>query len=201
MERHLDQQMGQSWALLVVDMQMEMANVTAAGRPRANPHANPSVEENIAQLLAGFRAADLVVVHVMHDDPRPKSKFRRDLPSGQPMPCAKPLNSEPVFWKTGSSGFVGTGLAEALRARGISNLVIAGGVAAFCVNSTARSAANLGFQIEVVEDALIAFALPARKGGDLDAEVVLEVTLAALQAGFGTVLPTAQVLERLVVPA
>jgi nicotinamidase-related amidase len=201
MKQHVDQQMGQDWALLVVDMQMEMANVRATGRPRANPHANPSVEENIAQLLSAFRAADLAVVHVMHDDPRPQSKFRRDLPSGQPMPCAQPLAEEPVFWKTGSSGFVGTGLAEALHARGISKLVIAGGVAAFCVNSTARSAANLGFEIEVVEDALIAFALPARGGGDLDADVVLEVTLAALQAGFGTVLPTAQVLERLVVPA
>ena len=201
MGRDMDQQMGQNWALLIVDMQMEMTNVTAAGRPRANPRATPSVEQNIAQLLAGFRAANLPVVHVMHDDPRPQSKFRRDLPSGQPMPCAQPLAEEPVFWKTGSSGFVGTGLAEALRARGIGNLVIAGGVAAFCVNSTARSAANLGFQIEVVEDALIAFALPARKGGDLDAEVVLEVTLSALQAGFGTVLPTAEVLERLAVPA
>ncbi|WP_241525624.1 cysteine hydrolase family protein [Pseudophaeobacter leonis] len=187
MERHRDQQMGQSWALLVVDMQMEMANATAAGLPRANPRANPSVEQNIAQLLAGFRAADLPVVHVMHDDPRPQSKFRRDLASGQPMPCAQPLSSEPVFWKTGSSGFVGTGLAEALRARGISKLVIVGGVAAFCVNSTARSAANLGFQIEVVEDALIAFALPARKGGDLDAEVVLEVRFRRCRRGLGRV--------------
>lgn len=193
----MERQMDQNRALLIVDMQMEMANVTAAGRPRANPHA----EENIAELLAGFRAAGLPVMHVMHDDPRPESKFRRDLASGQPMPCAQPLAEEPVFWKTGSSGFVGTGLAEALRVRGINKLVIAGGVAAFCVNSTARSAANLGFQIEVVEDALIAFALPARKGGDLDAEVVLEVTLSALQAGFGAVLPTSAVLEHLSVPA
>ncbi|MEP4036195.1 MULTISPECIES: cysteine hydrolase family protein [unclassified Pseudophaeobacter] len=191
------QRMDQNWALLIVDMQMEMENVTAAGRPRANPDA----EANIAQLLAGFRGAGLPVLHVMHDDPRPESRFRRDLPSGQPMPCAHPLAGEALFWKTGSSGFVGTGLAEALQARGITHLVIAGGVAAFCVNSTARSAANLGFVIEVVEDALIAFAMPARNGGDLDAEVVLEVTLSGLAAGFGRVLPTAEVLARLTVPA
>ena len=184
-------------ALLIVDMQMEMANATAAGRPRANPQA----EEKIAQLLAAFRVAGLPVVHVMHDDPRAESKFRRDLPSGQPMPCAQPEPEEKVFWKTGSSGFVGTGLAEYLQEQGITDLVIVGGVAAFCVNSTARSAANMGFGIKVVEDALIAFAMPARKGGDLDADMVLEVTLSALQAGFGEVLPTTEVLDQLSVAA
>jgi len=184
-------------ALLVVDMQQEMGNVTASGRPRANPQA----EEQIARLLDGFRRANLPVVHVMHDDPRPDSKFRRDLPSGQPMACAAPAESEKVIWKTGSSGFTGTKLAAYLRDQGIQKLVIVGGVAAFCVNSTARSAANLGFETEVVEDALIAFDMPARKGGMLDAEVVLEVTLSALHAGFGKVLPASEVLENLSIPA
>lgn len=189
--------MNRNTALLIVDMQMEMANATAAGRPRVNPQA----EDNVAKLLAGFRAANLPVVHVMHDDPRPESKFRRDLPSGLPMPCAAPLPEEKLFWKTGSSGFVGTGLADYLHDQQITDLVIVGGVAAFCVNSTARSAANLGFRITVVEDALIAFAMPARGGGDLDAAVVLEVTLSALAAGFGTVTSSQEILEQLVVAA
>lgn len=197
MGQDIDRQVDEHCALLIVDMQMEMANITAAGRQRANPQA----EGHVADLAAGFRNAGLPVLHVLHDDPRPESKFRRDLPSGQPMPCAQPQAGEAVFWKTGSSGFVGTGLAEYLTGRGITDLVIVGGVAAFCVNSTARSAANLGFRISVVEDALIAFALPDRHGGDLDAEVVLEVTLSALAAGFGAVVPTRQVLTRLPVPA
>ncbi|MFY0309757.1 isochorismatase family protein [Leisingera sp. D0M16] len=185
--------MDQTTALLIVDMQQEMANVTASGRQRANPDA----EEKVAELAAGFRAAGLPVVHVMHDDPRPESKFRRDLPSGQPMACAVPAEGEAVFWKTGSSGFTGTGLEAYLREAGITRLVIAGGVAAFCVNSTARSAANLGFEVQVAEDALIAFSMPARKGGELDAEMVLEVTLSALHAGFGRVLPAADVIAGL----
>lgn len=190
--------MARDTALLIVDMQQEMANVAAAGRPQANPQA----EERVAELAAAFRTAEMPVVHVLHDDPRPVSKFRRDLPSGQPLPCAIPAEGEAVFWKTGSSGFVGTGLEAYLREQGITKLVIVGGVAAFCVNSTARSAANLGFEIQVVEDALVAFAMPARNGGDLDADVVLEVTLSALHAGFGTVLPSAEVLAQLeVLPA
>ncbi|MGR3759938.1 isochorismatase family protein [Roseobacteraceae bacterium NS-SX3] len=188
--------MDRTAALLIVDMQMEMANVTASGRQRANPDA----EENTAALAAAFRTAGLPVLHVLHDDPRPESNFRRDLPSGQPMPCAVPQKGEAVFWKTGSSGFVGTGLEDHLREAGISRLVIAGGVAAFCVNSTARSAANLGFEVLVAEDALIAFDLPGRNGGILDAEVVLDVTLSALHAGFGRVLPTGEVLAQLPAP-
>lgn len=188
--------MDRTTALLVVDMQMEMANATNAGRPRANPDA----EDKIAALIQAYRAADLPVCHVMHDDPRPVSKFRRDLPSGQPMPCAIPVEGEPVFWKTGSSGFVGTGLEQHLHDSGITQLVIVGGVAAFCINSTARSAANLGFKILVPEDALIAFALPSRRGGDIDADIALEVTLSALHAGFGTVLPTQEVLDQILAP-
>lgn len=185
--------MDRTSALLIVDMQQEMANVAASGRPQANPRA----EETVAELAAAYRAAGLPVVHVMHDDPRPESKFRRDLPSGQPLPCAVPQEGEAVFWKAGSSGFCGTGLEAHLREIGIESLVIVGGVAAFCVNSTARSAANSGFAVQVVEDALIAFDMPARKGGMLDAEQVLEVTLSALHAGFGTVLPAAEVLAKL----
>ena len=189
--------MDRNTALLVVDMQMEMTNVTEAGRPRANPDA----ELKVAELISAFRSADLPVCHVMHDDPRPESKFRRDLDSGQPMPCALPVEGEPVFWKTGSSGFVGTDLEQHLNEIGITRLVIVGGVAAFCVNSTARSAANLGFKVLVPEDALIAFALPSRTGGDIEAKVALEVTLSALHAGFGKVLPSSEVLSELSVPA
>lgn len=185
--------MDRTTALLIVDMQMEMANATAAGRPRANPQA----EDLTAELLAGFRRAGLPVLHVMHDDPRPTHRFRRDKPSGQPMPCALPQEGEPVFWKTGSSGFAGTGLADHLRAAGIRRLVITGGVAAFCVNSTVRSASDLGFDVMVPGDALIGFAMPARHGGDLDPDVVLEVTLSAFQADFAEVLPAADILARL----
>ncbi len=185
--------MDRTTALLIVDMQMEMANATAAGRPRVNPQA----EDLTAALLAAFRGAGFPVCHVLHDDPRPTHRFRRDKPSGQPMPCAAPQDGERIFWKTGSSGFAGTGLGEHLKNAGIKRLVITGGVAAFCVTSTVRSAADLGFEVLVPEDALIGFAMPARHGGDLDADMVLEVTLSSLAADFATVLPTAELLAQL----
>lgn len=185
--------MAQITALLIIDMQMEMAFRSDAGRPRVNPNA----ETHIADLAAAFRAKDWPVLHVHHNAPQPDSPFRRDAPGGQPMPCGAPFGDEPVFYKTGSSGFVGTGLEAHLHDHGIDQLVVVGAVAAFCVASTVRSAANLGFDVLVPEDAVIGFALPGRDGSDIDAGVALEVTLATLHADFAHVLPTSHLLETL----
>lgn len=78
-------------ALVCIDMQMGMAERIAAGRPQANPDA----EAHVAALIALFRARGLPVVHVLHDEPG--TPFRRDLPAGQPMPCALPVAGEVVL--------------------------------------------------------------------------------------------------------
>ena len=109
---------GLATALVVIDMQEGMAERTRAGRQRANPQA----EAHVAALLALFRARGLPVFHVLHDDPHPESPFRRDRPGGAPMDCARPQKGEPVFWKTGSSAFAGTGLDAALRKQGIGRI-------------------------------------------------------------------------------
>jgi nicotinamidase-related amidase len=176
-------------ALLIIDMQMGMAERTAAGRPRANPHA----EAHVAALAALFRARGLPVVHVHHDDADPASPFRRGQPSGAPMPCAEPAPDEVVFWKSGSSAFAGTGLDAHLRRQGIDRLVLVGAVAAFCVTSTCRAASDLGFQVILPGDALIGFDIPAHDGGRIDAETVLRVTLSLLGADFARLVTADQV--------
>lgn len=178
-------------ALLIIDMQMGMVARTAAGRPRANPQA----EEHVAALLALFRARGLPVVHVHHDDPDPASPFRRGEPEGAPMPCAVPAADEVVFWKSGSSGFAGTGLDAHLRRQGIDRLVLVGAVAAFCVTSTCRAASDLGFQVILPGDALIGFDIPAHDGGRIDADTVLRVTLSLLGADFARLVTASQVAD------
>lgn len=175
-------------ALLIIDMQEGMAERSAAGRPRANPQA----EAHCAALLAEFRARGLPVLHVLHDDPDPQSPFRRDSALGQPMACACPAPDEPVFWKTGSSAFAGTGLDAELRRRGIDRIVLIGAVAAFCVTSSVRAAADLGFQVLLPGDALIGFDIPAHDGGRIDAETVLRVTLSLLGADFARLTTAAE---------
>lgn len=174
-------------ALVLIDMQMGMADRIASGRPRANPDA----EDRVADLLALFRGRDLPVLHVHHDDADPDSPFRKGAPGGEPMPCALPGPGEAVFWKSGSSAFAGTGLDAALRRIGADRIVVAGAVAAFCVTSTVRAASDLGFSVLLPGDALLAFDIPAHDGGRIDPETVLRVTLSLLGADFARLVRSA----------
>ena len=172
-------------ALLVIDMQMHMADRTASGRPRCNPDA----ETHVASLLALFRGKGLPVFHVLHHDLDPGSSFQKGMHEAEPMPCAVPLAGEPVFWKTGSSGFSGTGLDAALRRAGIDRIVLVGAVAAYCITSTTRAGHDLGFDIILPQEALLGFDLPAHGGGRIDADTALRVTLATLGSDFARVVP------------
>lgn len=174
-------------ALLCIDMQMEMAERIASGRPFANAGA----EDRIAALLALFRSRGLPVVHVHHDEPG--TPFARGLASGEVMPCAAPVAGETVLWKSRSSAFAGAGLDAHLRQAGVDRLVIVGAVAAFCVTSTTRTASDLGFKVILPGDALLAFDIPAHDGGRIDPDTVLRVTLSLLGADFAQLVTADQV--------
>lgn len=176
-------------ALVVIDMQQGMADRIAAGRQPVSPKALA----HMAQLTQVFRARGQEVVHVHHHDSDPASPFRRGKPSGAPMAGTAPLGDEAVFWKSGSSAFAGTGLDAYLRRKGISQIVVIGAVAAFCVTSTVRSASDLGFAVILPGDALLGFDLPAHDGGRIDAQTVHRVTLSLLGADFAKVVTTGEV--------
>ncbi|MDZ4086303.1 MAG: cysteine hydrolase family protein [Tabrizicola sp.] len=169
-------------AVLVIDMQQGMADRIRAGRPTATPDA----PGRIAALLAHARGRGMPVIHVLHDDPHADSPFRKGAPGGEPMPCAVPQDTEMVFWKQGSSAFHGTGLDQHLRVQGITELVVSGAVAAFCVTSTVRQASDLGYRVLLPQDALLGFDLPAHDGGQIDAGTIFRVTLSLLGADFAT---------------
>lgn len=174
-------------ALVVIDMQMGMADRIAAGRETADPAA----QDRMADLVALFRGRGLPVIHVHHH--QPGTPFDRDVPTGAPMPCAAPVAGEPVFWKSGSSAFSGTGLDAHLRRTGISRIVLVGAVAAFCVTSSTRAASDLGFEVILPGDALLGFDLPAFDGGRIDAATVHRVTLSLLGADFARLVTADQV--------
>ncbi len=169
-------------AILVIDMQEGMADRIRAGRVPVNPDA----PARIAAVLAHARGRGLPVVHVHHDDPDPASPFRRGQPGAEPMACAAPLPDEVVLWKHASSPFTGTGLDARLRGLNVTELVVAGAVAAFCVTSTVRMASDLGYRVLLPQDALLGFDLPAHDGGRIDAATVHRVTLSLLGADFAT---------------
>ena len=88
--------------------------------------------------------------------------------------------------------------AAHLRDQGLSHLYVVDAVAGFCVNSTVRSAADLGFVVTVVRDAVIGFDLPSAA---LDAQTVFDVTMGLLEADFATLRDSAALLQILPVAA
>lgn len=104
------------------------------------------------------------------------------------MPCAQGTAGEIVVVKKSSSAFATTNLENHLRVADVSHLYVVGAVAGFCVNSTVRSASDLGFKVSVVRDAVIGFDLPS---ANLDAQTIFDVTMGLLEADFAEVVDTA----------
>lgn len=174
-------------ALIIIDMQTEMQHRIEAGRDCVNPDA----PQRIAALADAFRRNGLPVVHIRHRDDNPQSPLHEQAAGYPPMSCANALGDEAVFIKQTSSGFAATGLAAHLQALGITDLVVTGAVAGFCVNSTVRAGADLGFRMTVVRDAVIGFDLPA---AGLSAQVIFDVTLAHLESDFARIADTSELL-------
>jgi nicotinamidase-related amidase len=176
-------------ALLVIDMQADMAERIAAGQPRAATGA----EAGMADLLALFRGLGLPVIHIHHHEADPASPFHPDAPGAVPIAATAPRPGETVIVKSTSSAFAGTGLDRHLRQAGIDRLVIIGAVAAYCVTSTSRAASDLGYRVIVPSDAVLSFDMAAHDGGRIGAPEVLRVTLSLLFEDFARVVPAAEV--------
>lgn len=170
-------------ALLVIDVQMAFVARREAGHVWGNPQA----DRKIADLLFAFRDKGLAVVHVHHHGTDPRDDFHADAAGAAVQPCAAPRPGEPVVIKQTSSAFVKTGLEALLRDAGVDQLIIAGGATNFCVESTTRMAADLGFAVTLAEDALINFGARLRDGRNLPAAEVLAVSLANLDGEFARV--------------
>lgn len=178
-----------SAALLVIDVQKGMDD------PRLGRRNNPGAEKNIERLLQAWRASGRPVIHVQHDSTEANSPFRPGLPGNEVKPEAQPRPGEPVVRKCVSSAFIGTDLEQRLRAAQQKTLVVVGMMAEYCVNTTARMAENLGFDVLVVADATAAWEHKNFDGSHLGADEVYRVVMATLHGEFGKVVTTDAVLE------
>lgn len=170
-------------ALIIIDMQMEMQRRLDSGRDCVNADA----PERIAALIASYRNRGLPVIHIRHREDAPTSPVHQNAAGYPPMPCAEALEGEAVFIKQTSSAFASTDLVAHLHQHGITELVVTGAVAGFCVNSTVRNGSDLGFTMTVVKDAILGFDLP---DAGLTAQMIFDVTMAHLEAEFARLVRT-----------
>jgi nicotinamidase-related amidase len=145
-------------AVVLIDLQQGIV-----GRQTA-PHTAESVVRNSASLAAHARAAGATVVYV-HVDQANMLKLPVDAPMRDPNAPAPPASAfefvpeaglqagDLVISKRQWGAFFGTDLEQQLRQRGIRTVVLGGIATNYGVESTARAAAGLGFELIVVEDA------------------------------------------------
>lgn len=180
-----------SAALLIVDMQIGMS------WPSSGDRNNPGAEEVIARMLSTWRARCAPIVHIRHRSRTPGSPFWPGQPGADFQPALAPLREEHVVEKDVPDALLKTGLDEWLRNRGISSVVIVGVSTNNSVESTARTAGNLGFKAYVVADATFAFAKPDFEGRARTADEVHAMSLANLHGEYAVVLNSRDVLSAL----
>ena len=185
------EKLGRNAALLVIDMQVGFDDRSWGARN------NPTMEANVAALIAAWRAAEADVIHVHHDSPEPSSPLRPGTPGNAPKPEGAPLAGERIYRKSANGAFIGTDLEEDLHELGIDTLAIVGLTTNHCISTTARMAGNLGFETLVVSDATAAFDRVDLGGRLRPAEEVHDAALSDLQDEFAQVVETRALLAAL----
>ncbi len=175
-------------ALLIIDVQK------AIDHPSWGVRNNLQAEQNIAALLAEWRAACRPVYHVRHDSLEPNSQYRPGQPGHEFKREAQPLAVETVIAKQTNSAFIGTDLEARLHKAGIAALVVCGVITNNSVEATVRMAGNLGFETYLVEDATFTFGRKDWRGVNRTPDEVHAMSLANLDGEYCTVVRTADVL-------
>jgi nicotinamidase-related amidase len=170
--------LGNDTALIVLDVQK------AIDDPRWNSKNNPGCADVIAKLLGAFRAADLPVIHIRHEETNPASSFYVDGP-GQPFKDeALPLDGEKVIAKQQNCAFVGTTLEKQLHENGIKRLIFTGVVIHNSMDVTIRLAHCLGFENWLVLDATTAIDVTDANGKTFAAQDVFDLYAAVLASEY-----------------
>ncbi|MFI9010192.1 cysteine hydrolase family protein [Actinosynnema sp. NPDC053489] len=157
-------------ALILIDVQRGFDD------PSWGERDNPGAEANVARLLDAWTGP---LVLVRHDSTEPGSPLRPGQDGNRFKPELDRAVPDLVFGKRVNSAFHGEVDLDAwLRARGITDLVLAGIQTNMCVETTARVGGNLGYRVRVVLDATFTFGLE-----DLSAEQLSRATATNLRGG------------------
>jgi len=169
-------------ALLIIDMQ------TGLYDGPDKPFERERVLATINQLIGRAREANTPIFVARHTGPE-----------GSPIAAGSPYwqlwhglhvdeARDHLFNKTRPSCFLGTDLAQQLRAVEVNQLVIVGMKTQFCIDTTCRVAAELGFSVVLPEDGHTCMDTPA-----LNAKAIIEHHNATLAGAFVRRVKAAQV--------
>jgi nicotinamidase-related amidase len=177
-------------ALLLVDLQREFFDgaLPVPGAAHALAQARG--------LLEWARTTGVQVVFVRQQATRADAPLFAPGSAGAELaPGLSPRPEELVVTKSAAGAFSRTDLHRTLAARQVELLVVAGLMTHLAVDTTARDATVLGYQVVVVSDATATRTLPGPRGdGLVDHETLQRAALAVLADRFAEVLTTDEVL-------
>jgi nicotinamidase-related amidase len=170
----------QNSTLIIIDAQNEYAT----GALKTENVAE--TRKSIARLLEKYRKSgdSKNIVHVVHEVPEGAPVFTPNTALAQEFEELTPNANEKVVTKNFPSSFAKTDLHEYLQSLGDAGkkLVLVGYMAHVCVSTTARAAAELGYDPVIVREAVGDRDIPG-----VNAKTLVSVILSELADGFGTV--------------
>ncbi len=177
-------------ALILIDWQTGFDVEGVWGGARNNPQA----EDNARALLEAWRERSAPIFHCRHHSQDPNSPLRVDQEGGAYKAGLAPQGDEADIIKRVNSCFIGTQLQSQLETSRITQLLIAGLTTNHCVSTTVRMAGNLGFDVQLAEDACATFDRTGADGTFYPAQLVHELSLANIHEEFCEVVKTADCL-------
>jgi len=141
----------QQTALVLIDVQRGILNFPGLTRKQKTNHALDETVLRIRSLLDRARQASAHVVFVQHDG-GPGHPLEPGTPGWPIRAEITPQPEEPVIHKRACDAFFETHLQEELAARNVKQLVIAGCMTQYCIDTSVRRAVSLGFDVLLASD-------------------------------------------------
>lgn len=132
-------------ALLVIDVQEGIVKGSGI-------HDAEGVMMKIHGLQDRARKAGAAVIFIQHDGPK-GHRVEKGSSGWKIHPSVKPADGESVLNKEASDSFFQTFLQQQLKQLRVSEVVIAGCMTQYCVDTTCRRAVTLGFDVILASDA------------------------------------------------
>lgn len=180
-------------ALIVIDVQNEYFD---GALPITDPAPQTSLA-NIGQAMDAATAAGVPVIVVRHGQSgNDAAPFAEGSHGWQLHQEVERRPRDYLVDKTLPGSFTGTELEQILASAGVERVAIAGYMTHMCVDTTARQAAHLGLEVEILRDATGSLSLET-SGGAASGDELHRVTLVAQGQGFADVVDTDEWLARI----
>lgn len=137
--------------MVVIDTQNAILDKPGLERRAETFAALDAVVGRIALLLAWARRGRLPVIFVQHDGPA-GHRLAVGTPGWRIRAEIAPLAGELIVHKTACDAFFETTFGEELARHGTTELIMAGCMTPYCVDTTVRSAVAHGYDVTLVAD-------------------------------------------------